>query len=88
MSGMNNKTSKELSSAKLESMKYHSKKDQELYQQYLESNDQYSKTFLKWKQDKNKKNIRHGKMQKPLTPEQLKERGYNTKNLNQSCRWK
>ncbi len=52
---MNNKTATELSRAKIDSIKYHSKKEEDLYKEYLESSGQYSKTFSKWKQDKFKK---------------------------------
>lgn len=85
---MNNYTSKHLSSAKIKSAKYHAEHEDKLYHEYLNSGDQYKKSFLDWKNEKFKKSPKHGKMQKPLTPEQRKERGYNTRSLNQNCRWK
>jgi predicted HD phosphohydrolase len=84
---MDNSISRELAKAKLESAKFHAK-DDKLYQEYLASDDQYSKSFLEWKRDKFGKKAKKEKMQQPLTREQLKERGYNTKSLNQQCRWK
>ena len=85
---MDNSLSRELSKAKRESAKFHAKTDDELYQEYIASNEQYKKSFLEWKHVRNGRKIKQEKMQKPLTPEQLKERGYTTKSLNQNCRWK
>ena len=87
MGGMDNETSIELSRAKNNSRKFHSKRDEKLYEEYLNSSAQYTITFLEWKQSK-KKRMKKGKMQKPLTPKQLEERGYNTKLSLNYVRWK
>lgn len=88
MGGMDNKTSVETSRAKNNSRKYHSKKNEKLYKEYLESEWQHRTTFADWKEYKNGKKKSKGNMQKPLTAKELKARGYNTKSLNQTVRWK
>lgn len=85
---MDNKTSVDASRAKNNSRKYHSKKNEQLYKEYLESGFQYKVSFADWKDHKNKKKSKKGQMQKPLTAKELKARGYNTKSLNQTVRWK
>lgn len=87
MGGMDNETSIELSIAKNNSRKFHSKRDEKLYEDYLNSSAQYTTTFLEWKQSK-KKRRKKEKMQKPLTKKQLEERGYNTKLSLNYIRWK
>ena len=87
MGGMDNETSIELSIAKNNSTKFHSKRDEKLYEDYLNSSAQYTTTFLDWKQSK-KKRRKKEKMQKPLTKKQLEERGYNTKLSLNYIRWK
>lgn len=86
MGGMNNETSVNLTRAKYKSKEYHAKQNDKLYKEFLESGSQYTCTFLEWKQSRKKKP--ESKKQKPLTKQQLKERGYNTKSLNESVRWK
>lgn len=87
MGGMDNKTSLELAKVKTSSLKYHSKENERLYKEYLDSG-QHTDSFYSWKKSKKKKKKSQECMQKPLTPKQLKEKGYNTKSLNQSVRWK
>jgi hypothetical protein len=73
---MNNKTSKELSSAKLDSRKYHAKLNEKLYKEYIESGEQFTKTFTEWKQSKTNKSRKKKSefMQKKLTPSERKAR--------------
>lgn len=88
MGGMDNNTSRSLTSAKHKSKEYHAKQNEALYKQYLASGAQYTCTFEDWKSPK--KNKSNTKKQKPLTKKQLKERGYFDKltTLNRSVRWK
>ena len=49
---MDNKTSRELSKAKFKSKNYHTKNNQKLYKEYMESGAQFTKTFLEWKKSR------------------------------------
>lgn len=87
---MNNKTSKELSSAKLDSRKYHAKQNEKLYKEYLESSAQFTITFSEWKKRREKKNKKRKKesMQKPLTNGEKKARSKkNPRSLNEIYRY-
>lgn len=88
MGGMNNKTSIEVSKAKLDSKKYHVKENEKLYKEYIDSGQQYSLSFVEWKNSRKIKDKKSESMQLPLTPKELKEKGYNTKSSNQLIRWK
>ena len=85
---MNNKTSIEVSNAKLNSKKYHAKKNKELYKEYIDSGKQFSQSFADWKKSLRFKNEKTESMQSPLSPNELKQKGYSTKSLNQLVRWK
>jgi hypothetical protein len=87
MGGMDNKTSVGISRAKQDSKNYHAKRNNDLYKEYLNSGSQYTCSFNDWKQT-NKKKKKPEKMQRPLSKKELQDRGYNTKTLNQTCRWK
>jgi hypothetical protein len=52
MGGMNNKTSREVSSAKQKSKRYHLNRNEKLYKEYLESSQQYIQSFVDWKRSK------------------------------------
>ena len=92
MGGMDNKTSIEIARARYKSKTYYSEKNSALYKEYINSDSQFSKTFVEWKKEKfkNKKSQKQKqeKMQKPLSKKELKKRGYITKSLNQLIRWK
>lgn len=92
MGGMDNDTSIGLSKARYKSRLFHIKESEKLYNEYIESGAQYSKTFVEWKKERrerlrNKKRKKE-RMQKPLTKKQLDERGYNTKLSLNYIRWK
>lgn len=88
MGGMNNKTSIEASNAKINSKKYHAKENEKLYKEYIDSGQQYSLSFVEWKNSKKIKHKDSESMQLPLTFKELKEKRYNTKSSNQLIRWK
>lgn len=88
MGGMDNKISVSLSKAKNDSRNFHAKRNNELYKEYLNSGSQFTCSFIDWKKSNKKKKKRPEKKQRPLTKKELQERGYNTKTLNQTCRWK
>lgn len=52
MGGVDNNTSRELTGAKQRSRKYHAKINEQLYKEYMESDKQFSQTFLDWKREK------------------------------------
>jgi len=94
MGGMDNDTSIGLSRARYKARMFHIKESENLYNEYLESVAQYSKTFLEWKKErrlslkKKRRKNKKEKMQKPLTKKQLEERGYNSKLSLNYIRWK
>lgn len=88
MCGLNNRTSIQFSRAKFNSIKYHAEKNESLYKEYIYSGQQYSLSFIEWKNSIKFKNKKIESMQLPLTSKELKERGYTTKSFNQLIRWK
>ena len=96
MGGMDNDTSIGLAKARYKARLFHVKESENLYNEYIESGAQYSKTFVEWKQERrerlsNKKRKRKRKkerMQRPLTKKQLEERCYNSKLSLNYIRWK
>jgi hypothetical protein len=87
---MNNKTSREISSAKLDSRKYHAKQNEKLYKEYLESSAQYTISFQEWKNSNQKRKKRKKEtMQKPLTNGEKKALHKKTpRSLNEIYRYK
>lgn len=75
MGGVDNRTSRELTSAKQKSRAYHSKINEQLYKEYIESDKQFSQTFAEWKREKTQKGRRPRKeepMQRPKTKKELR----------------
>ena len=50
--GKMNKTSKELSKARGKSLSYHANRNGKLYEEYLASGAQFTKTFVEWKKSR------------------------------------
>ena len=89
MGGMDNETSVTLAQAKQKSREYHAKKNERLYKEYSLSNDRFKISFSEWKDSQKRvQKSKNERMQKPLSDKELKKRGYSTKSLNQTCRWK
>ena len=88
MGGMNNKTSKELSAAKIASREFHANQNEKLYKEYLNSEQQHIQTFLEWKNSGKDNPIKKEKMQKPLSAREKRQVTLRERTLNQRVRWK
>lgn len=71
MGGVDNRTSRELTSAKQRSRAYHSKINEQLYKEYIESGKQFSQTFAEWKREKTQDTRRSRK--EPMQPAKTKK---------------